>query len=146
MSGDGEYWEKNARRYDRATLLLNKNFSGMAQAVADAVAGSEDVLEIAAGTGLVTAAVVPVVGRHIATDRSPEMLEVLRGRLDGQANLEVRTADALDLDFEDGTFDAVLVCNLLHLLPEPWWRWPKLGVSSGPEDACSLPPSATGRV
>ncbi len=47
-------WERNARRYDRATLLLNTSFDDMAQAVADAVSGSADVLQIAAGTGLVT--------------------------------------------------------------------------------------------
>lgn len=43
----------------------------------------------------------------------------MRGRLDGQGNLEVQVADALVLDREDGSFDAVLMCNLLHLLPEP---------------------------
>lgn len=64
---------------DRATLLLNMSCNDMGRAVADAVSGSAEVLEIAAGTGLVTREVAPVVDRHVATNQSPEMLEVLRG-------------------------------------------------------------------
>ena len=100
-------------------MLLNKNFSQMAKAVAEAVSGSSNVLELAAGTGLVTREVAPMVGHHVATDLAPEMLDVLRARLDGVSNLEVRVADALNLDMQDGAFDAVLICNLLHLVPDP---------------------------
>jgi ubiquinone/menaquinone biosynthesis C-methylase UbiE len=99
--------------------MLNRRFFEMARAVADAVGDSEDVLEVAAGTGLLTAVVVPCAKRYVATDATPEMLELLRRRLDSVPNIEVRLADALRLDFADSSFDAVVIANLLHLLEDP---------------------------
>jgi len=47
------------------------------------------------------------------------MLDLLRRRMSGASNIEVRPADALSLDFADNTFDAVIIANLLHLLDDP---------------------------
>ncbi|MBI3070629.1 MAG: class I SAM-dependent methyltransferase [Deltaproteobacteria bacterium] len=118
---DITYWKKNARRYDRFTLFCNRRFSAMATRAAEVVDGSLCVLEVAAGTGLVTTALSARVKELVATDRSGDMLDVLCARLkaDGRGAVEVRTADALALDFADGTFDAVVAANLVHLLPEP---------------------------
>ena len=118
---DPRFWRRHARRYDRVTLLLNSRFDELAGRIAGAIDGAARVLEIAAGTGLVTVRIAPRLGRLVATDRSPEMLAVLRGRMQaaGLGNVEVREADALALDFPDGSFDAVVMANLLHLLPEP---------------------------
>jgi phosphatidylethanolamine/phosphatidyl-N-methylethanolamine N-methyltransferase len=113
-----DYWRAQARRYDRATLMLNRRFSELALAAAEAVEGAGEVLEIAAGTGLITQAVVEKVGKLVATDQSTAMLDLLRGRLAGHDNLTIQEADALALDFPDASFDAVLICNLLHLLPD----------------------------
>ena len=115
------FWRRHARRYDRVTLLLNSRFDQLAGRVAGAIEGAARVLEIAAGTGLVTVRIAPRLGRLVATDRSPEMLAVLRGRVAaaGLGNVEVTEADALALEFPDGSFDAVVMANLLHLLPEP---------------------------
>lgn len=113
------YWTWHAERYDRATLLLNRRFRRMVARVAEAARGA-DVLEVAAGTGLVTEALAGTAGRLVATDRSAEMLAVLRARLGASAGrVEVREADATALDFPDGVFGAVVMANLLHLLPAP---------------------------
>jgi ubiquinone/menaquinone biosynthesis C-methylase UbiE len=114
------FWARHARRYDRATLALNVNFERMAREVAARVRGLE-VLELAAGTGLVTRELARTAKRVVATDLSEGMLAVLRGRLDdqGAGNVDVRTADATALDFPDCGFDAVVMANLLHLLPDP---------------------------
>ncbi len=70
-----------------------------------------DVLETAAGTGIVTAALARALpaARITATDLNPAMLEVAAGRLAG-GEVRVRQADALDIPFEDGSFDLV-VCQ-----------------------------------
>lgn len=117
---DDPFWARHARRYDRATLGLNRNFEAMARDVAGRVQGIE-VLELAAGTGLVTRELARTARRVVATDLSEAMLAVLRGRLNdqGATNVEVRTADATALDFPDACFDAVVMANLLHLLPDP---------------------------
>lgn len=114
------YWARHARRYDRATLALNRNFGRMAEDVAAKVAGLE-VLELAAGTGLVTRELARTARRVVATDLSEGMLAVLKGRMEAQGalNVEARAADATALDFPDGGFDAVVMANVLHLLPDP---------------------------
>ena len=116
-----QFWRKHARRYDTSVRLLNRRFSEIPAMVADDLRGARRVLEVAAGTGLVTLQVAPAVASLVATDRSPEMLEVLRDRVKvaGLANVEVKEADVLALGFADASFDAVIAANLLHLLPEP---------------------------
>ena len=67
------------------------------------------VLEIAAGTGALTrelARVLPAQARIVATDLSPAMLDVAKSRGTARA-VEWSQADALQLPFDDGTFDAV---------------------------------------
>ncbi len=115
------FWQEQARRYDRAVRLLNRRFDEMARAVASSVQGCGEVLEVAAGTGLVSQRLAPKVGRLVATDTSTEMLKILEGRLNAgsHSNVEIRIADAQALAFDDQTFDAVVMANLLHLLPEP---------------------------
>ena len=115
------FWRRHANRYDRVARLLNGNFDNMVARVAELVDGSGRVLEIAAGTGLATQAMAGGVGQLLATDASEDMLQVLRGRMAdlGVSNVQVRTADALALDFEDGEFDAVVAANVLHLLADP---------------------------
>lgn len=70
------------------------------------------ILEIAAGTGVVTRAMArrsPASNRILATDLNAPMLG--RAQAIGTARpVEWRVADAMDLPFDDGTFDAV-VCQ-----------------------------------
>jgi SAM-dependent methyltransferase len=70
------------------------------------------VLEIAAGTGVVTramASALPETASIIATDLNPAMLD--RAATVGTARaVEWRQADAMQLPFSDGAFDAV-VCQ-----------------------------------
>lgn len=70
------------------------------------------VLEVAAGTGVVTrrlAAVLPLSARIVATDLSQDMLDLARTTVEG-GRVEWRPADATQLPFADGEFDAV-VCQ-----------------------------------
>jgi len=113
------YWSRHARRYDRMVGLLNRHISDMVYAVGNAVGDGQDVLEVAAGTGLVTEGVAPRAKRYVATDANVEMLDQLQHRLKGNLHLEVQPADALSLDFDDSSFDAVVIANLLHLLDDP---------------------------
>jgi len=118
---ESRYWRRHAGRYDRATLFVNRRFAAMADRVAESIRGSRRVLEVAAGTGLLTARVAPAVKTLVATDSSLEMLAILRLRLEaeGLINVDVQEADALDLPFSGGSFDAVVIGNLLHLLQDP---------------------------
>jgi SAM-dependent methyltransferase len=70
------------------------------------------VLEIACGTGIVTARLrraLPAGAQLVATDISRAMIDYARVKLAGK-NIHWRTADALALPFKDAVFDAV-VCQ-----------------------------------
>lgn len=71
------------------------------------------VLEIAAGTGVVTRALasqLPVTTQIVATDLNPPMLEHAKTRMGQNDRIEWKTADAQHLPFEDESFDTV-VCQ-----------------------------------
>lgn len=78
------------------------------------------VLEVAAGTGLLTTAIAPVVGELVATDYAAAMVQQLETRVrDAQlANVSCEQADIYALRFEAATFDAVVAANVLHLVPD----------------------------
>jgi len=92
----------------------------MLELAVDAARGCGDVLEVAAGTGLLTAAIAPVVRSMIATDYAPAMVAQLEKRLrtDGVENVICQQADIEALTFPDHSFDAVIAANVLHLLPD----------------------------
>lgn len=78
-----------------------------------------DVLEVACGTGLMTAGLrrrLDPRRRLVATDFSEPMLDYARGKLAGVAGIEWMKADALDLPFASGEF-AALACSLGVMFP-----------------------------
>jgi ubiquinone/menaquinone biosynthesis C-methylase UbiE len=72
-----------------------------------------NVLEIAAGTGIVTRllrSALPESTHLIASDLNAPMLEIARQKFATDEQVEFQPADAIDLPFEQGAFDA-LVCQ-----------------------------------
>lgn len=71
----------------------------------------DTMLEVAAGSGVVTRAVAPVLRagvRYVATDLNKPMLDRAASRQPNPGSIEWQPADALDLPFPDETFDLVL--------------------------------------
>src|SRR3954447_23664554 len=96
--------------YDR--LLVPLIFEPYARDLAARVAAIEpqDVLETAAGTGVLTRAMVATLApttRILATDLNPPMLAHAATREPTSGRVTWRQADALALPFEDQGFDAV---------------------------------------
>lgn len=117
---DRTYWDRHARNYDRSMRLLGGPLPRMIALTAAAVRGSPRVLEVAAGTGLVTSALARSAGELVATDYSAAMVERLEARMRAEGHTHVRCeqADLYALDFEAGSFDAVVAANVLHLVPD----------------------------
>ncbi|MCD8368189.1 MAG: class I SAM-dependent methyltransferase [Clostridiales bacterium] len=77
-----------------------------------------DVLEVATGPGLLAKHVAHATNKMIATDYSDGMIkEARKGNYPGNLTFEV--ADAANLPYPDGSFDAVIIANALHILPDP---------------------------
>ena len=120
MQTGRSYWERHARRYDRSTRFLSRPVPRMLELAVEAATGKRRVLEVAAGTGLVTTAIAPVAGELIATDYAEAMVRQLEARIRdaGLPNVRCEQADVYDLRFESGSFDAVFAANVLHLVPD----------------------------
>src|SRR5919205_2991825 len=68
------------------------------------------VLEIAAGTGVVTRALAPKLSpgaSYVVTDLNQPMLDYAASRQPPDSRIKWRQADALALPFEDSTFDLI---------------------------------------
>ncbi len=114
------YWERNAHRYDASARMLGKPLPRMLELVGETVAGVGRVLEVAAGTGIVTGAIARSATEVVATDYASAMVDVLerRVRAEGLANVRCEQADLYDLAFDDASFDVVVAANVLHLVPD----------------------------
>ena len=87
------------------------------------------LLDAGCGTGSYCAALRRYAGAIDAVDLNPSMLGVARAKLDGRPGCPVALHEAgIDaLPFEDACFDAVMVNQVLHHLPDsPNDGWPML--------------------
>jgi phosphatidylethanolamine/phosphatidyl-N-methylethanolamine N-methyltransferase len=118
---DRAFWERKAPQYDRvARGLFGRPLPRILELTADGVSGAETVLEVAAGTGLMTAAVAPRVRHLVATDYAEAMIARLRARIAdaGLANVECAHRDIYALGYPPASFEAVVAGNVLHLVPD----------------------------
>jgi ubiquinone/menaquinone biosynthesis C-methylase UbiE len=96
--------------YDR--FLVPLIFEPYARDLAGRLAKTtpRDVLETAAGTGVLTramASMLPADARIVATDLNQPMLDRAAARQSGDGRIKWKQADALALPFADQSFDAV---------------------------------------
>jgi ubiquinone/menaquinone biosynthesis C-methylase UbiE len=97
--------------YER--LLVPLIFEPYAIDLAERVARLKplDVLEIAAGTGIVTRMLAPkldIEAQFVVTDLNQPMLDVAHARLGDDERIVWQQADAMELPFDDESFDVVL--------------------------------------
>lgn len=118
---DREYWERHARNYDVSVRwVLGRPMPRMLELAGEAVRGKGKVLEVAAGTGIVTSAIAQTCDTVIATDYAAAMVESLERRVKdaGLGNVACEQADIYVLPYQSGEFDAVVAANVLHLVPD----------------------------
>jgi len=92
----------------------------MLELASESVRGRQSVLEVAAGTGIVTSAIAETADSIVATDYAAAMVEALKQRVQdaGLKNVTCEQADVYALPYSDGEFDAVVAANVLHLVPD----------------------------
>jgi ArsR family transcriptional regulator len=81
----------------------------------------EDVIvgDLGCGTGHVTEALAPCVGRVIAVDESGPMLSAARERLKKRPNIEFRPGTVEDLPIEDEELDVAVLFLVAHFITDP---------------------------
>lgn len=130
-----EMFSKLPRRYDEVAAALSFFQDGRwRRAAVEAVAAGPDdrVLDVACGTGLVTAALVGRWGCHVVgLDQSEAMLARARSKAAADQRLAARATfvegEAEDLPFGDGEFDHLTFTYLLRYVEEPGATLRELG-------------------
>lgn len=108
-----------ASRYDLTNTLLTGGMSSIwLRALRNAAAPSpgDYILDLAAGTGASSAVLAATGARVLAADLSEGMIEIGRQR---HPDIDFVQANALDLPFEDNTFDTVTISYGLRNIPDP---------------------------
>lgn len=115
------FWSSYAPKYDSFMKRVGPAYERIVQLIENELDPSDYVLEAACGTGLISVRIAPFVDRYFGCDISPEMIEIARSKAlsAGISNIEFSVQDAYNLDFEDDSFDAVILTNALHIMMEP---------------------------
>ena len=110
-------WDLYAPIYKKAMKADRKIYDFMYERIPEKIRNME-VLEIATGPGLLAKHVAPAAKKMIATDYSDGMIAQAK-KGDCPANLAFEVADAMSLPYPADSFDAVLIANALHIVPDP---------------------------
>ncbi|MEO7453916.1 MAG: class I SAM-dependent methyltransferase [Fimbriimonadales bacterium] len=103
------------------TSSWHSNEAALAHLVEVAAARGGRALDIATGAGHAALAIAPFVDAMVATDTAPRMLEVTMQEAErrGLSNLTAEYADALDLPFENNSFDLAICRTAAHHFSDP---------------------------
>jgi ubiquinone/menaquinone biosynthesis C-methylase UbiE len=84
-------------------------------------AGRGDLLDVACGPGVVTAAIAPTAASVVAFDATEQMLDKAKARCAraGLTNVTFKHGDAENLPFADGQFDGVVTRLAIHHFAHP---------------------------
>ena len=111
------FWDRNAGRYDRFMRKDRAAYEKMYELIRPSVK-AKTVLELAAGTGMIAKNIVNTAAHIEATDASAEMIAEAK-RDNRSAKLHFSVQDMFRLPYADKSFDAVIVSNALHIVPQP---------------------------
>ncbi len=121
MSGGGskEYFDKVSGEWDR----MQQGFFSEAvrdKAISTAqVEGNETAIDLGAGSGFVTEALLEKGLNVIAIDQSSEMIDVLQKKFDNSTKLDCRQGNAENLPIENDVAEYVFGNMYLHHVEDP---------------------------
>lgn len=116
-----EYFRRHAAEWDRIRKLHAPD-EAVESAILAAFGGKpiHALLDLGTGTGRMLELFGPSIGRGLGIDLSADMLALARARLDraGLRHCSVRQGDIYDVEVPDGSFDAVILHQVLHFLTD----------------------------
>jgi SAM-dependent methyltransferase len=117
---DQHFWDRAARKYARDPIKDMAGYTRTLESTRRRLRETDTVLELGCGTGTTALAIAPAVARLVGTDLSAEMIAIAREKAGAQGcgNVDFVVAPADHALGADGTFDAVLAFNVLHLLAD----------------------------
>ena len=118
MIDNKEFWNRWAKRYDTAMSNGRKTYENLIGRMKKVLTRNMTVLELACGTGLLSVRLAGSVKMLEATDFSEEMIRQANTKMHS-SRLHFSVQDATRLPYALETFDAVVISNALHIMPDP---------------------------
>jgi ubiquinone/menaquinone biosynthesis C-methylase UbiE len=120
IAHDIRFWDRTARGYAADPIKDMAGYERTLERTIELLAPSATVLEIGCGTGTTALRLAPLVARVIATDISNEMIAIAREKSRDAScrNARFLVASAENAPGAEGSYDAVLAFNTLHLIAD----------------------------
>lgn len=113
------FWDRYAKLYTSFQEQKNvKLYDVVGEYINDNLRREMSVLELACGTGQITKRCGTHTMKWVATDFSEKMVECAKTECSTK-NVHFEIADAHSLKYSDESYDAVVIANALHIMPEP---------------------------
>lgn len=119
-SPDARFWDRIARRYARKAVPDQQVYETKLSITEGYLQPHHRVLEIGCGTGTTALHHAPRVTSIHATDISPKMIEIARGKAQagGVNNVDFQVASVAQLAEGAESLDIILAHNILHLIQD----------------------------
>ncbi len=114
------FWDLVSGYYEVFVNLYNGKVNRlMCKKVAERISSTDEVLECACGTGMISVHIAAACKHLTATDFSDGMLSKTRERCKDISNVKTEKGNILHLTYPDESFDKVVAANVIHLLDNP---------------------------
>ncbi len=115
------FWDNVACVYDIFANFINRKTNrGLQNNVVEMIEPTDEVLECACGTGLLSGVIAQKCKSLTATDFSAKMLKKADKKFGMYDNIKFEEGNILHLDYVDESFDVVVAANVIHLVDEPY--------------------------
>lgn len=117
---DAQFWDRTARKYAASPVSDTAAYERTLERTRHFLRATDTVLEFGCGTGTTALKLAPDVAHIVATDISQEMIAIARKRAEAEnaANATFEVAEPGSDRWADGSFEAVLGFNVLHLISD----------------------------
>ncbi len=120
VKNNKKFWQRSAKIYSffvKHSKRYQNNFTRSVKPLIPYLNQDMEVLEIGCGNGQVSFLVYDKVKKLIATDFSEKMIEICKEK--NHTDILFQVEDGSRLTFPDKRFDAVIISNVLHVIPNP---------------------------
>lgn len=121
MGDNKSFWSRYAwiyEKFTRGSKSAEKAYYQMETRICSHLNSKMKVIELAAGPGIMSRRIASVCGSLEVTDFAPEMIEQAKKK-NISDNVKFAVADATQLLYGNQMFDAVIIANALHIMPDP---------------------------
>lgn len=120
MNKSERYWDKTASKYDQIEMQDEQTYIDIIKRTKTYLKTNDIVLDYGCGTGLISNEIAEYVNTIHAIDISSTMIEIAEKKAKERSisNLNYAHSTIFDERYKKGSFDAILVFHVLHLLED----------------------------